>query len=277
MKAFGSLAARADHPFWTADEEPLEPLDAPVTIGDAGQVITRDADHAVILSARPAAPLDFPEQCAAKYRKFAYSSVFGFSGDVADMFGSIHTDSMLALIDAEGNRRVRLGIEAAGVEDAMTWSTWHPWPDVRVDSVCWAIDASRHGRVHRVRTGRDLTGIESGFAIGLDTPGDLLGDGVRTDDGLAMITTSRGVSAIVELDGTTPRRPITRNLAVNASLMHPRTAVPALSGVVAAGDHTIACIVHATPASSAVDRPEPSTVPAAALELVERVAAREVS
>ena len=277
MKAFGSLAARADHPFWTADEEPLEPLDAPVTIGDAGQVITRDADHAVILSARPAAPLDFPEQCAAKYRKFAYSSVFGFSGDVADMFGSIHTDSMLALIDAEGNRRVRLGIKAAGVEDAMTWSTWHPWPDVRVDSVCWAIDASRHGRVHRVRTGRDLTGIESGFAIGLDTPGDLLGDGVRTDDGLAMITTSRGVSAIVELDGTTPRRPITRNLAVNASLMHPRTAVPALSGVVAAGDHTIACIVHATPASSAVDRPEPSTVPAAALELVERVAAREVS
>ena len=164
MKAFGSLAAPSDHPFWTSDEEPLEPLTAPITIGDAGQVITRDGDHAVILSARPAVGLDFPEQCAAKYRKFAYSSVFGFSGDVADMFGSIHTDSMLALTDADGNRRVRLGIEAAGVEDAMTWSTWHPWPDVRVDSVCWAVDASLHGRVHRVRTERDLTAVESGFA-----------------------------------------------------------------------------------------------------------------
>jgi len=276
MKAFGSLAARADHPFWTTDEDPLDPLVAPITIGDAGQVITRDADHAVILSARPAAALDFPEQCAAKYRKFAYSSVFGFSGDVADMFGSIHTDSMLALTDAEGNRRVRLGVEAGGVEDSVTWSTWHPWPDVRVDSVCWAIDASRHGRVHRVRTGRDLTGVESGFAIGLDTPGDLLGDGVHTDDGRATITTSRGVSSIVELDGTTPRRPITRNLAVNASLLHPRTAIPALSGVIAAGDHTIACVVHATPTGSAGDHPEPSTVPAAALALFERIAAQEV-
>ena len=235
MKAFGSLAAPSDHPFWTSDEEPLEPLAAPVTIADAGQVITRDGDQAVILSARPAVGLDFPEQCAAKYRKFAYSSVFGFSGDVADMFGSIHTDSMLALTDADGNRRVRLGVEAAGVEDAMTWSTWHPWPDVRVDSVCWAVDASRHGRVHRVRTERDLTGVESGFAIGLDAPGDLLGDGASVEDGRATIATGQGVSAIVDtpLDATAPRRPITRNLAVNASLVHPRTAVPALSGAVA--------------------------------------------
>lgn len=279
MKAFGSLAAPGDHPFWTSDEEPLEPLDAPVTIGDAGQVIARDGDHAVILSARPAVGLDFPEQCAAKYRKFAYSSVFGFSGDVADMFGSIHTDSMLALTDADGNRRVRLGIEAAGVEDAMTWSTWHPWPDVRVDSVCWAVDASRHGRVHRVRTERDLTGVESGFAIGLDAPGDLLGDGTSVGEFQATIATGQGVSTIVDmsLDATVPRRPITRNLAVNASVVHPRTAVPALSGPLPAGDHTIACFVHAAPTGSDGAGPDPAVVPRAALGLLERTSAQEIS
>ena len=288
MKAFGSLAASADHPFWTSDEKLLEPLAAPVTIADAGQVITRDSDHAVILSARPAVALDFPEQSAAKYRKFAYSSVFGFSGDVADMFGSIHTDSMLALTDGDGNRRVRLGVEAAGVEDSMTWSTWHPWPDVRIDSVCWALDASRHGRVHRIRTGRDLTGIESGFAIGLDAPGDLLGAGVDTADGQAVITIGQGLSAIVDLavEGRAPRRAITRNLAVNASLVHHRTAVPALQGSLPVGEHTIACLVHASP-----KRPTPSSfgvdgdrgvgfdavhVPGAALELLERTAERKM-
>ena len=153
----------------------------------------------MILSGRAAVALDFPEQAAAKYRKFAYSSTFGFSGDVADMFGAVHTDSMLALTDVDGNRRVRLGIDAAGVEDAMTWSTWHPWPDVRVDSVCWAIDASRHGRIHRIRNGRDLVGVESGFAIGLDGPGDLLGDGNRTSGDRSVITTTAGISAIIDL------------------------------------------------------------------------------
>ena len=297
MKAFGGLAAPADHPFWTDAEEPLEPLAAPITIVNAGQVVSRDGDHAMILSARPAVALDFPEQCAAKYRKFAYSSVFGFSGDVADTFGSVHTDSMLALTDVDGNRRVRLGVETAGVEDTLAWSTWHPWPDVRIDTVCWAIDASRHGRVHRVRTGRDLTGTESGFAIGLDAPGHLLGDGVSTAGGQATIAADRGVSAIADLvvDGTAARRPITRNLAVNASLVHPRTAVPALTGPLAAGEHTVACLVYASPTptqksgatQSVGERILPDAgraaesasaqVPAAVLELLERTAAQEPS
>ena len=116
MKAFGALAAPADHPFWATPEEPLAALAAPIVIADAGQVITRSADHAVVMNSRPAAALEFPEQAAAKYRKFAYSSAFGFSGDVVDMFGSVHTDSMLALTDSDGDRRVCLGVDAAGVE-----------------------------------------------------------------------------------------------------------------------------------------------------------------
>jgi hypothetical protein len=258
-------------------------LPSPITISDAGQVIARDADHAVILSGRTAVALDFPEQCAAKYRKFAYSSAFGFSGDVADMFGIVHTDSMLALADTDGNRRVRLGIEAAGVEDAMTWSTWYPWPDVRVDSVCWAVDASRHGRVHRIHNGRELVGVESGFAIGLDGPGDLLGDANRTGGNRSVITTSAGVSAIVDLPvadariGSAGRRPIARNLAVNASLVHTRTAVPALTSPLHAGSHTLACLVYATPRTDAAPVADADlSIPAAAVALLERCAAQEV-
>ena len=112
MKGFAGLAASADHPFWASDEEPLDPLDAPVTLDDAGWVVARGADHAVALIGRTEHRLDFPEHASAKYRKFAYSSAFGFSGDVPDILGRVTTDSMLALTDAEGNRRSRPGIDA---------------------------------------------------------------------------------------------------------------------------------------------------------------------
>lgn len=278
MKAFGGLAALADHPFWTDPEEPLEPLDQPITISDAGQVIARGNDHAVVLPAQPAAALNFPEQAAAKYRKFAYSSAFGFSGDLADMFGSIYTDSMLALTDVDGNRRVRLGVEAAGVEAAMAWSTWHPWPDVRIDTVCWSIDSSWHGRVHRIRTARELTTVESGFALGLDHPADLASGAAATGAGRAVVSTSHGCSAILEIPIGRSRRPIARNLAANASLVHPRTAVPALQGAIDSPDHRCACLVFASPSGSlAVGDTVDVVVPVAVSSLLERIGNEESS
>jgi hypothetical protein len=282
MKAFAGLAASADHPFWTEPETEVAPLPAPITIRDAGQVIARDAEQTVIFPSRPAVAFDFPEQAAAKYRKFAYSSVYGFSGDVTDISGSTSTDSMLALTDADGNRRVRLGIDAAGVEGVCAWSTWRPWPDVRVDSVCWAVDGASHGRIHRVRTGRELVAVESGFAVGLDRPDDLTRGARVVGDDRVILTTSAGCSAIV--DGTVPaRRPIARNLAVNASLVHPRTAVPALqSGPFGpatgpGADVEMSCIVHASPSRLiAVDDTVDVDVPAPVHELLRRIGAEVV-
>ena len=161
-------------------------------VPDAGWVVARDDHQAVALIGRPAPDLDHPEQGAAKYRKLAYSSAFGFSGDLPDSLGLVYTDSMLALADtgdphppcgrrarsgknvasllelngAGGRRRVRLGSERAGVEDDMAWCTWQPWPDVRIDTVCVAVDGAWHLRLHRIRSERLLHAIESGFALG---------------------------------------------------------------------------------------------------------------
>jgi len=279
MKAFGALAASAEHAFWTSDEEPLGPLHAPVVLRDAGQVIARGVDHAVVLPSRTAVALDFPEHSSGKYRKFAYSSVFGFSGDVADTYGAVHTDSMLALTTVDGQRRVRLGVEAAGVDEAdgvaVAWSTWHPWPDVRVDTVCWVLDSSWHGRVHRVRSARTLSALESGFAVGLDGPDDLARGALVRDGRRAAITTSAGCSAIVDvpLDGSPSRRPIGRNLAVNASLVHPRTAVPALECSDLGADATFGAIVLAT-TSPPVGEVE-AVVPPSVIAVLERIAGEE--
>jgi hypothetical protein len=265
MKAFAALAAPANHPFWTSGEEPLAPLPEPVTIRDAGWVVARGNDHAVALLARPTSPTDFPEESAAKYRKFAYSSVFGFSGDLPDLGGDVHTDSVLAFTDSEGNRRIRSGAEAGGLEAGMVWSTWHPWPDVRVDTVCWAIDSSWHGRLHRIRTDRALRSVEAGFAIAT-------GGSREAGPDRAVLRAGGACSAMIGLEGD--RVGAIRDLAVNANLIQPRTAVPALESGLSVGEHRLASIVFASPSENLPDdHPE---IPTAAAVLIERVSARAV-
>jgi hypothetical protein len=297
LKAFAPLAAPADHPFWTADEEELSPLDSPVTLSDAGWVVARDAHQAVALVARRAPDLELPEQAAAKYRKFAYSSVFGFSGDFADALGVVHTDSMLALSDADasdrmsgvaelseqiasllvrtgagGHRRVRLGSARAGVEDGLAWSTWWPWPDVRIDTVCVAVDGAWHLRFHRTRNERPLHAIESGFAVGF-TPvrGEPDPASAEVRPGVAVFRTNLGCSAIVEWEAAREgrREGSVRALPPNANLMHPHVAVPLLSRSLPAGDHRLACAVFASPVDDLPD--EWPAVPSRATALLDRI------
>jgi hypothetical protein len=272
MKAFGALAAPDDHPFWTTAEAPLAPLDQPVTLPEAGWVVTRDGDQAVALVARRAKAVPFPEQAAAKYGKFAYSSAFGFSGDLPDGTGTTLTDSMLALTDGEGNRRVRAGARAAGVEGGLAWSTWHPWRDVRVDTVCWTdatAGAAWHGRLHVVRTGRPLRSVETGFAVGYEPDGwGLPAAGAEAGAGRAVLRTAGGCSALVALDG---RLGTVHALAVDANLLLPHTAVPALRADLEPGEHRLSCLVFASPAAGGLPDEQPA-VPAAATELLERIA-----
>ncbi len=267
MKAFAGLAAPADHPFWTSPEAALPALANAVEQPAPGFVLHRDDLQAVALVAREGRLLPMLEQYAAKYRKFAYSTVFGFSGDLEPMFAGHTTDSMLALTDVAGARRVRLGVEAAGVENGMAWSTWHPWPDVRIDTVLWG-GSPWHGRLHRIRSGRSLRTEETGFALGYDPDdfGRLRGEAHRG------ATTAWGCSSIV--DAYAARKPTLRALPVNANVMHSHTVVPMLTAAIEPGDHHFGCLVHASTVS--VPAGKPPRVPDAALRLLERISERAI-
>ncbi len=276
MKAFAGLAAPVDHPYWSEPELPSPKLETPVTLSDAGWVVARDDHQSVVLVAQPALAIEFPEQGAAKYRKFAYSSVFGFSGDIGDSFGSLVTDSTLAFTDVEGNRRVRLGVEAAGVEDAMAWSTWHPWPDVRVNTVCWAITGSIHGRLHQVTTGRSLKSVESGFAVGYTPGSDVLWTAGAPNDLRARLTTEHGTSALFDLpEYGTFRKGAVRSVAVNANLMRPNAATPTLYARLDAGTHRLGALVFASPVDP-IPEARPS-VPPSVLRMLDELVSRDQS
>ncbi len=278
MKAFGGLAAGADHPFWAEPERALEPLAEPVTLEHARWVVTRNDEHAVALVSADSPSGPFPEEAAAKYHKFAYSSAFGLSADAPDTRGGSHTDSMLALTDGDGTRRVRSANVAAGVEGAMAWSTWTPWPDVRVDTVCWAIDGAWHGRLHRVTSGRALGSAETGFCVGYEPLGSAIAPGAirRTERGSTMptctISTEHGTSTIigVAVDEAPARSAAGRQQGANSALMHPHTAVPMLLAHHEPGTFDLGCLVFGSP-QGAVPGPTPA-IPDSARTLLDRIA-----
>jgi hypothetical protein len=272
MKYFAGLSAPEDHPFWVADEADQPTTDGPITITDAGWVTDRDADHAVCFVGRQGLPFEFMEQTAAKYDKFAYSSVFGFSGDVEPAFQQATTDSTLSLTDAGGRRLSRHATVAGGVEDGCAWSTWFPWDDVRVDSVVWG-GTPWHGRIHRIRTGRSLSAEESGFAVA-DEP-----DALRSIDGadhatVAKVVGANGCSAIIDLSGE--RRAKVRTLPVNANIMHPHARVPLLIGDLGPGEHLLSSIVFASPSADTVADDQPS-ISAVAQALLDRISAADAA
>lgn len=246
MKAFTGLAAPANHPFWTDPESDAPPTAVPITIPDIGWVVTRDDEQAVALIGRPGFDFDAPEQASAKYRKLAYSSAFALAGDCPDFFGRFSTDSMLALTDDDGNRRVRVGIDAAGTEDSMVWSTWRPFRDVRVDTVTWFVgESTAHSRIHRIRNGRAVSTVESGFAVGYEED-DVAPMTLRADlaPGTAAITGSDGTTLVHSSDAE--RAVAVENLATNAHLVHPRVAVPVLRKRLEPGDHLLTATVFAS-------------------------------
>jgi hypothetical protein len=229
-------------------------------------VIGREPGQVVALMAQPSTGRGGFEQTAAKYKKFAYSSRFGFSGDFSSIFGPAVTDSMLAVtLTSSGERRVREDIAIARVSDGIVYARWYPFPSVQIDTVLWG-GAPWHGRLHRIATDEEIITEETGFAL----PWEPQGFTPPVDEGDAPTGTSTarspyGVSTIIDLrDGDRePRACMVRSLAPNANVMAPHTIVPSLTVTLAAGEHLLACLVGASDGLDSSDPDLPRFVPEA--------------
>jgi hypothetical protein len=191
----------------------------------------------------------FGEQAEAKYRKLAYSSRFGFSGDFPTRIGHSITDSTLAVIDVERDvRRVRDHVDRAEVRGAVALSRWSPFPGVVIDTAL-AGGAPWHVRLHRVATNRSVQVVETGFALPYDPDDGLAGasDGGR-------IESAAGASTITDVTpaGGPARDGAVRTLPPNANMMHPHAVVPLLEVKLVAGTHWLASAVGASDDATAV-------------------------
>lgn len=237
MKSFACLALPADHPFWTGEEcEPavpermlMEPMGMIVVRSEGGRHVT----------AYPAG--NYCREHAhdeAKYEKFAYSTVFGFSVSKAQkLLKDGAFDSMLALSDdgLTWHPRYRAVQGSAASEKAV--STWHPFADVTVSTQIIPL-GSWHVRIHKITTPRKLYAAEGAFALARDPQADVE---LIAGDGKAAAIAPWGSTGVIGLRGYGESEIVTPE--PNTNLMSPRTLLPTLHAQLLPGEHTLICAV----------------------------------
>ncbi|GII59857.1 hypothetical protein Pth03_82460 [Planotetraspora thailandica] len=254
MKAFLPLALPGDHPFWAAEEGAAPDLPEVSVQPEAGAALMRTEGHVVLLSASQ--HHQWVRHGAAKYAKFAYSTLFGFSVPAGSWgLDQGAFDSTLALSDDDGDhwrpREVPSDFTADFTADftgdpasGTLRSRWTPWPDVEVET--WLVPlAPWHVRVHRVRTGRALSAAEGGFAVDRD-PAPYA---ARTGPGFAVFDSPAGLCAVEDLIGE--REGTLVRALPGTNVLAARTVIPTLAGALAPGEHLLACAVLGAAGGSA--------------------------
>ena len=276
MKAFGCLAAPPSHPFWTSKELPwptdlFPPLKA---IPDPYHIMCRHGGHTFFLSSGQK-PHYAMRHGPAKYAKFAYSSVFGFSCPTGDMdLEQLSADSMLALrdispgvetCDGESWRVRRQPFDAEivgrGTPTVHLKASWRPWHDVTVttllippqkDSPNWYL------RIHKITSKRPLTSSEGGWATyGQGDDGRALVQafsGVKSggdeEVGWARASTKVGCSGLLDLSiggSSAQRQGVLVQTDPNSNVIFSRSVLPSLQGDIAPGETWLATAVFGLP------------------------------
>ena len=254
LKTFLPLALDSGHPFWTAEEAPLPPLEAVRPQPQPGLVVCRDAerDHVFALSGRQHAP-DWLKHGAAKYAKFAYSGAFGFSvpkrrGGAGHTLRAGAFDSTLALSRDGRLYKTRERPDGFGLEGGVVHTTWSLGPDVRVET--WLLPLPPwHVRVHRLHTDTRLYSAEGGFA--LPRAGDAPSSQVA-ETGQALASASQRASGLRSLSPDARRGEIVE-VEPETNILHPRTVVPTLKAGHEPGEHWLACAVLGLPGVDATE------------------------
>ena len=252
-KSFITLALPPTHPFWMATEEPYPEalLETTKVLNHSLQIATNLGGHTFLLSSGQ--QCSYPvKQSAAKYGKLAYSSAFGYSVPVGNgTLEELGGDNTLALSDDNGETwKCRRETKEARIENGK-WlrSMWYPWKDVQVET--WLVAPSKeaplfHLRIHRLRTGRNLSTAEGGFAIyGQRADGRALepaqGEdfGTYEQNGEARATSRAGVSGIVDLGSGKARTGKVIRTDANSNLIVARAVLPTLFSEYGASDQDV--------------------------------------
>jgi len=234
FKAFLPLALAEDHPFWAAEESALPNRRTCVSLPRPGMLISHQPGHSIALCGGQANPrIRFGPE---KYAKFAYSTRYAFSVDLAvASFDQGAFDSMIAFADDHDNWRVRENCEVFSARSDLLFARWRPWVDVEVETwLYWELPW--HVRIHRIRTPRPLRTIEGGFSVPCLSQA-AQGNQLATFGPLAVEPTRCCYRSVDDFSGIVDLSPRSRQaylqtVEANSNLLHPGVVVPQLRGPV---------------------------------------------
>jgi hypothetical protein len=240
LKTFLPLCFEDNHPFWAVEEEELPEHKELCVQQKPHLVICKNKSNSNVLAFNTGhLSTNEHTHTSAKYEKFVYSTVFGFSVPRAEWgIGQGAFDSMLALSEEDNIYRVKRYCEEYKIENNVIYSRWKPWSDVDVRT--WLVCGNPwHVRIHLINTARTLDTAEGSFALGLEHKDFAKVDyETITDEKKALIKSQCGVSGIVNLQGERTSQVVFPNS--NTNIMHSRTAIPTLVGKLRPGKHLIA-------------------------------------
>jgi hypothetical protein len=237
-KAFLILALPDEHPFWQAEEEVLPELSPLVAQPHARMTISRPEGHKHVMAYGSGQMANFDmSHSAAKYSKFVYSTLFGFSVPKGyyGLTQGAH-DSTLALSECDEHYRVRRFCEEYRIQEHSIYSRWLPWANVEVRT--WIIPAGMwHVRVHRIKTERELDVAEGGFASETAS-GDLkINEAVLAAKDSVLARLPNSLSGIISIAGFGQAEMVYPE--ANTNVLKPRTMIPTLTARLKPGEHLL--------------------------------------
>ncbi|MEA4830885.1 MAG: DUF2264 domain-containing protein, partial [Enterococcus thailandicus] len=235
LKSFLLLAVPADHPYWQAQEQPLTIDERFLAVPESKNFYqyNRELTH---LQAFPAGQfVQFQNHPHAKYSKFVYSTVFGFSVPKQDYWyyeGAY--DNVLALAkDGPYFRSKGLDTHFAILPDRIVHE-WNPWSDVSIVSTIVPLETC-HVRIHEIETKEALRAYDGGFSA----PNTI--ELTVAEWGVAEVSSPIGLSRIEGLLGF-EEAAIVRT-EPNTNLFYPRTALPHVVANISPGKTVLVSLV----------------------------------
>src|SRR5699024_6770347 len=169
LKTFLILSLKDDHPFWKSEELGLPSLKEKSVQDSPHLILCRQEakDHVVAFNTGHLSTNEHTHT-SAKYEKFAYSNLYGFSVPRAEWgLEQGAFDSMLALSEGDNIYRVKRECKKTIIENDVMFLQWNPWFNVHINT--WIIPGLPwHIRIHCINTERDLDFAEGGFALGIE-------------------------------------------------------------------------------------------------------------
>lgn len=169
LKAYLILALDESDEFWKAEEMPLPDMKDIMDFEAPCLRVARKAGSSHILAYNCGnMHTNEHNHTEAKYEKFVYSNIFGFSvsrSNVHLRHGAY--DNMLAIADEYGYYRAkRKSIELHMYRDYL-YTRWSPYSGVNIDTYIVAGNPG-HIRIHVLDADKYISAAEGGFALGLE-------------------------------------------------------------------------------------------------------------
>lgn len=235
-KSFIILALDINHEFWKVSEKPLPVLDSKFNCPQAKMVFYRKENHVIAFVNGQSCPGLI--HSSAKYSKFAYSNIFGFSIPRSNYNSKLGAyDSTIAISEDDKNFIARGELYNEVSSEEMMISEWKPLRDVKISTILipgnpW------HVRVHKVITKKHIIFQEGGFSIednSKDFPSTELE--IRKIKNGSLILNKDKLSGLFNLSGEEDVDII--ELTPNTNLLYPRTKMPLIKWKLKPGKYII--------------------------------------